>query len=366
MTDTTPNPPNPHAESPSNQTELDALVLLLRRKEQTWVDWGNACVKLQKAGYNSQKIFEETGFEPVHQNQVTVGAQVYSSLVNSGASEQVKSHFLRKGSDILYEFRILTQEERVKAADLILSHQLDADEAREIAKAMKEFSRFRTFPPGFSNHPGDIFAYQCWKFAREKSDLQERSRLIAKGLKLVHTPSARRQLEELLIDFTVIPKKSAPRLPVYRLEGDEEFPRILAVVGKFPLSISDWKAVPFVPTIGPFQMVKFEGVGAWVSLPGWQVIRLAEDPVVLIIESSLLPHSFSPENEEVLMIIDRSQRVWNVDSYFLVDNEGQLDLQWFDEEPNLPLLGRLILVMRPPKVLLEEGSTVKNLWQIDE
>ncbi len=34
----------------------------------------------KKIGYNPQDIFEATGFEPIQQNQVVVGAQVYSSL----------------------------------------------------------------------------------------------------------------------------------------------------------------------------------------------------------------------------------------------------------------------------------------------
>ena len=45
------------------------LLQMLRRKEQTWVDWGHACQKLQRSGYNSAQIFEETGFEPIQQNQ---------------------------------------------------------------------------------------------------------------------------------------------------------------------------------------------------------------------------------------------------------------------------------------------------------
>jgi len=53
----------------------------------------------------------------------------------------------------LYELRLLTQSERAAAAELILSHRLDADEAREVARDIKEFSRLRTLPAGFPTIP---------------------------------------------------------------------------------------------------------------------------------------------------------------------------------------------------------------------
>jgi len=34
------------------------------------------------------------------------------------------------------------------------------------------------------------------------------------------------------------------------------------------------------------------------------------------------------------------------DNYFVVDVAGQLEFQWFAEAPDLPLLGRVILVIR--------------------
>ena len=43
--------------------DTDALLLMLRRKERNWVEWGKACQQLQKAGLKPQEIFEATGFE---------------------------------------------------------------------------------------------------------------------------------------------------------------------------------------------------------------------------------------------------------------------------------------------------------------
>ncbi|MEG3975737.1 MULTISPECIES: RuBisCO accumulation factor 1 [unclassified Microcoleus] len=364
MTDT-PQDSLPSAPAPStNAVDVEKLIRSLRRKEGTWVEWGQACTALQQAGWSSQKVFEATGFEPIQQNQVSVAAQVYTSMVNAGGSEEVRSHFLRKGSDILYEFRILSQTERAGAAALILAHNLDVDDARQVAKAMKEFSHFGSLPQGFTDTPGDAVAYQCWQLARQKSDLQERSRLIARGLKLASSQTARGQIEQLLVDFTVVPRREAPRLPTYRVDSEEQLPRIVPVAGKLPLTASDLIAVPLPEEIEPFRMVKFAGAGAWVAIPGWQVILKAEDPVAILEMSDRLPVPLQGKVEEVLIIADRAQRQWDAESYFLTDNAGNLELQWFETSPQLSILGRVVLVMRPKKILDEDYT--KDGWQIDD
>lgn len=363
MTDLTPDAPNPSQKN-DETGELGNLLLRLRRKEGTWVDWGQACQTLQKSGYNPQKIFQETGFEPIHQNQVIVASQVYTSLVNAGVSEEVRSHFNRTGSDSLYEFRILTQAERAAAATYAVSQKLDSVAAKDLAKAMKDFAWMRNLPSGFTNHPGDAFAYQYWKYAREQSDLQERSRLIAKGLKYAHSDSAREQVEKLLTDFNVVSRRPAPQLPVYRLELEEEWPRILPLVGKLPLSSEDLKAVPIVQETGAFRMVKFAGEGAWVPVPGWQVILRAEDPVAILSDSDRLPTQKNSLPEEVVMVVDRAIRQWDANSYFIFEQEGQLQVQWFDESPQQTLLGKVILILRPKKIIDEDAN--KDVWEIED
>ena len=360
MTDLPPLPQN--SDNPGDAAQ--ELLRKLRQKQGNWVEWGMAIAQLQKSGYKEQDIFEATGFEPIQQNQVIVGAQVYNSIQQAGASPAVQSHYSTRGSDILYELRLLTHEERAAAAELTFQHQVDADEAREVAKAIKDFSRFPTLPDGFSNHPGDAVAYQCWKLARQYSDLQERSRLIAKGLRFAHSPAARKQIEQLLTDFTVVPKRPAPILPFFRLESEEELPRLVPVVGELPLKSSDLQAVPLVEQIEPFRMVKFAGEQAWVPLPGWQVVLAAKDPVVILCKSDRLPNQTQPKSETVLVVCDRSEQEWDAGSYFVVENAGELDFQWFETAPSIPLLGRIVVVVRPKKILDEEIT--KDSWQIDE
>lgn len=363
MSATPPHDPNSGTSTEENAEAL-ALLQQLRRKEGTWVEWGEAISKLQKAGYRSGQIFEETGIEAVQQNQIVVASQVYASIVTAGAPEPVLQYFQQKGSDRLYEFRILTQPERAAAAEFVVSQNLDADEARELAKAIKELSWIQVLPEGFSRQPGDAIAYQCWKSARQQNDLQERSRLIAKGLKFAQTPEARQQIEQLLTDFTVVPKRSAPMLPLYRLESAEELPRIIPVVGELPLTVADLQAVPLTDETEPFNMVQFAGSGAWVPLPGWQVVRKAEDAVGILSRSDRLPKPLSGAPEAVLILVERAQRQWDADSYFLAEIEGQLQIQWFETPPEVSLLGRVILIVRPKRIL-DEGLT-KDPWQVDE
>ncbi|MBC7973203.1 MAG: hypothetical protein H7Z11_24275 [Verrucomicrobia bacterium] len=352
----------------------ESLLQSLRRKEGTWVEWGQACQTLQKAGYSPQAIFEATGFEPIQQNQVIVGGQVYGSAVSAGVPEPVRIHFERKGSDLLYEFRILTQPERAAAAILAVEKSIDADEAREVAKAIKDFSRLGGVPEGFTDHPGDAIAYQSWKLARQKTDLQERSRLIARGLRFVHSDDARKQIERLLTDFSVVRTIPAPLLPVYRLESDEELPRVLPVVGKLPLTKTDLHAVPMIDPLEPFGVVKFEGAGAWVPIPGWQVILVANDPIVLLCNSHEdLPTPLPGKQQEVLVVVDRAQREWRNDRYFIIEQADQLQIQWFDASPDQPLLGEVILIMRPKKIIDEDHTKDYfgnrpgyDGWQTDE
>lgn len=349
--------------TPEEKSTQAELLRSLRRKEGTWAEWATACAQLQKAGYSPQQIFEETGFEPIQQNQIIVAGQVYSSVVSVGVADEVRSRFQQTGSDTLYEFRILTESDRAAAATLVVQKGIDSEGAKEVARALKDYSWQSKLPEGFTADPGDAVAYHYWKLARQQSDLQARSRLIAQGLRFASSPDARSQIEKLLTDFTVTRSRPAPLLPFYRLDSEDNLPRVLPVVGKLPLSAADLQAVPVVEESGAFGFVRFEGSGAWVGVPGWQVILAAADPVAILADPDRLPAESTGKREEVLMIVDRAQREWQADTYFLVDRDGQLAVEWFDQ-PAERILGRLLVVLRPKKILDENLS--KDPWQIDE
>jgi Rubisco Assembly chaperone C-terminal domain len=65
-----------------------------------------------------------------------------------------------------------------------------------------------------------------------------------------------------------------------------------------------------------------------------------------------------------MVVVDRAQREWDNQSYFVVDAEGDLDIQWYPEEPKDKILGRVLLVVRPKRIFDEEA--IKELWSMDE
>ena len=353
-------------ETPDINTE--ELIFKLRRKMGTWLEWGEACQQLQKARISPQDIFEQTGFEPIQQNQIIVAAQVFRSVEAGDASALVIEHFTTRGSDVLYELRILSQHERASAAELAFNHGIDLEEAREVAKAMKDYGRLKALPDGYERSPGDAVAHQSWRLARQKEDLQARSRLIARGLKYASSDAARQALEKLLTDFTVVKSRPAPRLPIFRLDSEEEMPVIMPVVGQMPLTKADLQAVPLSESEGVFGVVKFAGAGAWVTLPGWQVLRKAEDAVALLSNGQDLAEyadsSGASLTGELLVVCDRDNREWRDDGYFLAEIDGSLKVMWWDTQPEEQILGRVLVVLRP-KVVLDEDLS-KDPWQLDE
>ncbi len=340
--------------------DQEALTLQLRRKEGTWVEWGKACHQLQKAGHNPQDIFEATGFEPIQQNQLIVAAQVFSSLEQGGAPTTVREFYQQRGSDQLYELRVLPQAERCQAAELLWRKQLGVEMAREVARAIKDFSRTTAPVPEFSSAAGDMVAYHYWCLAQRQSDLAERSRMIARALSLVATEPARQRIEALLADPTPAPVTPAPFWPVYRPDPEEGYPQLLPLVGCLPLTESDLEAVPTLERHGPFQFVTSVGKSAWVAVPGWPVLMAAKEPVAVLAP----PQTLAAEPEGALLVIDREDRTWDPAGYFLTIVEEDLQLDWFADQPSGPLLGRLVLVLRPPRGL--DLAAREDLWQIEE
>ena len=354
-----------HSKRLENQPEIQDTVQKLRRKEGNWVDWGKACQALQKAKLSPQDVFEATGFEPIQQNQLIVASQVFDSMLAGGVSEQTRAHYQNRGSDSLYEFRILPQENRAAAADFAFSHGLDSEQVKEIVKGLRDFYYSETPPAGFERNMGDAAAYYYWRLARQQSDFQARSRLIAQSLRFASSHSARGKVEKLLTDFTVESTKPAPRLPIFRLEDEADSPVIVPVAGLMPLATEEYKQVPMVEPERPFGLVKFSGTGAWVPVPGWQVILKAEDPVALLAKYGQLPNPpDGDENEDVLIVVDRAKRQWDEFSYYVVDAGGQLEISWFETAPDVQLLGGIALIMRPKKIF-DENYT-QEYWQVDE
>ena len=346
-----------------SEAEAEELMRSLLHKEGSWVEWGQVCQKLQQAGYSTQRIFEDTGFQNSQQNLVIVASQVFDNLVKAGVEPEVLAYFKGPRSDVLYEFRVLNQQQRVDAGLLAYDKRINIDGAHLVAKAIKDVSRMSQLPEAFTNHPGDWVAYLSWKRAKGQKDLQQRSRLIAQGLKFAHSATAREAIEKLLSDFSVVKSASEPLLPLYRLELEEELPRIVPLAGSYPLNSQEIAAAHKVEIQQPFSQIQANS-GTYVPIPGWQVVLKAEDPVGYLCPSNLLPKQLGGKVEEVLVIIDRANRTWDVNSYFVVEIEGKLELRWSETEPEETISGQLVLILRPKKIL-DEGN-ITEPWQMDD
>ena len=344
--------------------EKEELITSLLKKEGCWVDWGKICQQLQKAGVQPEEIFENTGLQRSQQNLVIVATQVYESLVKQNADESLLTYYQGPRSDVLYELRVLNNEERLSAATLAKDKQLDVDSAKEVAKAVKEFSRLSQPPTGFTLHPGDAIAYQYWKLARPKKNIADKARLIAQGLKYVYSATARQKIEQLLTDISEESIQNAPLLPIYRLETDEQLPCILPVAGSLPLSIEVLKDIPKLEYIEPFGITSLPHNCSVVSIPSWQVILKAEKPVVILCKSEDLPKETSGKSEDLLVVVDLASTQWNNNNYFLVEKDNQILFDWFASEPESKILGQLLLVLRPKKIF-DEGNLTQP-WQMDD
>lgn len=108
-----------------------------------------------------------------------------------------------------------------------------------------------------------------------------------------------------------------------------------------------------------------------VALPSWQVLLNAVDPVGVLWPVADLPTELPPTPEglpieQVLLIVDRGLPEWERDRYLLIAPRASdpVQLAWFPEPPTAPILGQLLLVLRPPQVLDE--SINKELWFFEE
>lgn len=358
------NPSTPNSIQLS-EAEIQEKLRSLLHKEGTWVDWGKTCQELQKAGCHPADIFEASGFQASQQNIIIVAAQVYENIVQARLTPEVLDYYKGPKTDVLYELRILNQQQRVIAAQLAYEKQLDVDGAHEIARIIKDVSRMSQLPEGFTKNPGDMVAYTCWKHARQRKDLQERSRLIAKGLKFAHSQAAREAIEKLLSDFSIVSTHTAPLLPIYRLDSEEELIRIVPLAGTYPLARQAIEAVSPIEIKEPFRSVTINHQGTFVPIPGWQSVLKATDPVGYICDSDRLPKTLSGKVEQVLVIIDRAVQQWDINSYFLLETaDNNLELQWLETEPQDTIIGQLVVVVRPKKIL-DEGN-ITEPWQMDD
>ena len=184
-------------------------------------------------------------------------------------------------------------------------------------------------------------------------------------MKFAYSQSARETIEKLLTEFTSGSQaKRAPLLPIYRLELEEELPRIIPIVGNFPVTSKEVEEVRYITSEEPFRMIEVSEKVKLIPVPGWQVILKASDPVGIFIKSDQLSQQIAGNSETVLAVIDRQNKQWDVNSYFLVESQGLLEIKWFPQMPDVSILGQLVLVLRPKKIIDE--NIITQPWQMDD
>jgi hypothetical protein len=151
-------------------------------------------------------------------------------------------------------------------------------------------------------------------------------------------------------------------MPVYRLEAEEELARIVPVAGTLPLDATAIQSVASLTLIDPFRIVSC--MGQVVPLPGWQAVLKAIDPVAIVTTSDRLPQAIGDRPETVMAIVDRAVQTWDENAYFLVDGGEEVRIQWFEASPSVELLGQVILILRPKRILDE--NNLLEPWQMDD
>ncbi|WP_232214502.1 RuBisCO accumulation factor 1 [Rubidibacter lacunae] len=123
------------------------------------------------------------------------------------------------------------------------------------------------------------------------------------------------------------------------------------------------EACPRLEPTGPFGIAAIAG-GRWVALPGWKSLLNAVAPLAVACTSEELPEPPPGRSEPVLVVVDRAGTNWSPDGYFLCEREGALDLQWFEVAPEIALLGRVLFVLRPKRIIDEDA--IATTWDLDE
>jgi hypothetical protein len=91
------------------------------------------------------------------------------------------------------------------------------------------------------------------------------------------------------------------------------------------------------------------------------------DPLAFFCQGSQVSETLTSKNETMLVVIDRAATTWDENSYFLIsddDSDHSVAIQWFESSPTVALLGQVIVVLRPKRILDE--NNLLEPWQMDD
>ena len=145
-------------------------------------------------------------------------------------------------------------------------------------------------------------------------------------------------------------------IPLSQNKPEDISPRMVPVAGMSPSITAEELLAPPSSAAPPLGMWQFDfsdpdgpQLGT-VVLPPSNAIQTAEDPVVMVAESTELGLSLRNDVEcEVLIVIDRGDKTFEDDKFFAFSApDGSVIVRWFQELPaGYSVLGRVVIVIVP-------------------
>ena len=299
-----------------------------------------------------------------------VGAQVRDSLVSSNLDPDILSYFDTGGYDILYELRLLSNDQRVAAVIRVVNERLDSKAAQELARAMKDFPR-RRGDPGWDSFlrdsPGDCLAFSYFRQSGETIVDSDRIAALAKALEVAETEAARNRVTEEMErkgkgdeeDGEEIEAKVVPVVRMRYGEVAEATSVVVLPVADGSAGEEGLEAAPGSKAEGEFGVVTAEKAWRrWVVLPRWDPltgIGPGGGVVVGFPDARLLPWraTRAAMEESVLVVVDRTRKEVEDDGFYLVrEAEGKLKVEKGKKMvagESEEVLGAVVIVVRPPR-----------------
>ncbi|KAJ7533042.1 hypothetical protein O6H91_13G030800 [Diphasiastrum complanatum] len=367
----------PAQKQSSGALSVQEQLNILKDREGLWHEYAAHIPSLTRSGFAPSSIEEATGLSGVEQNQIVVASQVRSSLAASGLDKAALDFFDVGGVGILYELRILSAHQRKSAAEVAVQRNMDAKDARDLARAVKDYSRRKNEEGwgAFSSSPGDCLAFACYRASNEHSkDEPERESILRRGLSFVESIAGRVKLLKALgveVEEEVEEEKkdklaegkteNKTQVDIAELSlGETAGLVMLAVAEPNPTSI---EAAPHRGALGdgPFRIYRSETPWkTWVPLPAWEPVVAAAAPIALFFSNSKIlfsQNSISSEKsriqEPILVVVDKGRLELEENTFYLVAEEmgdNVLSIQSGSSiiQNNRKPLARFLIALKPP------------------
>uniref|UniRef100_A0A1D2A4V5 Uncharacterized protein n=2 Tax=Auxenochlorella protothecoides TaxID=3075 RepID=A0A1D2A4V5_AUXPR len=367
---------------PSDGPSLPAEVMLerLSRESDAWTTLARFLGQLVPLGYDSATVEEVAGVERRRQHLWLTALQVYTSLAKDMKKSDLEEFEVPGGDEILAELKFLTHEQRLPAVRYIQARQMDAQSARVLARAIKEWVRREGDKQGFSNAPADCLAFKYYRDSIETRDPVESAALAKSGLDLAVTPSARQALGGLLEPKKEpTPEEAAaaklPRLSTLHLMPTDLGTRLLPIAGAFESTApATLRACPRAQGRGDFFSTVALPAGSsahdWVALPLWPALAQAGTPAGLrVANCSVLQAGMgSAKAGPGLLVVDVGPASAAGDGWRLVESAAQPGglsvLRPGEDAAGASHVAAILFLCRPPAIATGAAAKTSELLSL--